>query len=783
MSQTEDKIVSLVELAARQERLSGLDEIVRFVGESLDAAACLLWQVAPHSRGGQEENQRLHSIAKWAKGDSGYSSYYLPFSSLSGFTIQSDSAIATCLEGPRASKTESFIGKMGFKSLCCAPLKLGKNVRGALNIYRDTSEPFSEGEIAMAQSFANVLPTLYDLIREKAAFALIRIVRSLIESAETEGRTSDAPVLALCNVLSEHLSCVETSIFLEDRLRKPGEFELRGSTCTEYVRKHVYTTADQGITGWVLQNKKPVRIFDLAHFDREMAEIQEQYPGLTWQLIDIHAATRKVLNLDSDADVPPFSFMAVPIMMGGDVLGVIRCCTLKRAPYYFSSADVELLHVLASQIGHFWNGRLVRQEMESEISSWRTFAAGIQTLTTFALTELESPQPDKKKIYQEGLNIASKVIPGADILDVRLYDSKAGDLFFFVEYGDAWRGEEPPTTRFPVTGDHAASAGARAFRNNKCYVILDVQSNQYYRPAFPTVRRMIIAPISSRNQQYGVLDIGGRGLADFPRQAVLMVTLFGQQLGLFHILASAIGDLNQTSRVQARSYEDLEHQLHSPIRQALERLSALTAGTVPEDRREYSLQAVRGLIAKAHHVVRSIAIFSTLHNGSSLKIDASLLTEHGLTKSLIEISSDNRLLLGTDLGVEARVDRRSLALLNEHKVYADTTLLEQALQNVIENGFKYSHPHTIIQITGGIWGRYFGVSVRNQGIPLTEDEVGYVVKRGWRGPIAQSVTPSGSGIGLWLADNILKAHNGKLEIIPTRLNRLTEIRLLLPVSP
>ena len=57
-----------------------------------------------------------------------------------------------------------------------------------------------------------------------------------------------------------------------------------------------------------------------------------------------------------------------------------------------------------------------------------------------------------------------------------------------------------------------------------------------------------------------------------------------------------------------------------------------------------------------------------------------------------------------------------------------------------------------------------------------------VKRRGERGQLAMLVVGEGSGIGLWIVDEIMKAHGGVLEIIPTTPERITRIRLLFPIA-
>src|SRR6185436_13116901 len=84
--------------------------------------------------------------------------------------------------------------------------------------------------------------------------------------------------------------------------------------------------------------------------------------------------------------------------------------------------------------------------------------------------------------------------------------------------------------------------------------------------------------------------------ADFPPHAKAIAELLGQQLGVYHYLATTIRDLNKTKtelsqnlktlkELQNRQiliFEDLKHQLYSPINQAHIRLQTLLKTQYPD---------------------------------------------------------------------------------------------------------------------------------------------------------------------------------------------------------
>jgi signal transduction histidine kinase len=151
---------------------------------------------------------------------------------------------------------------------------------------------------------------------------------------------------------------------------------------------------------------------------------------------------------------------------------------------------------------------------------------------------------------------------------------------------------------------------------------------------------------------------------------------------------------------------------------------------------------------------------------------------------LIEAARDNELMIDHDRHIIIKVNRESLNVLESHVVKVDHDLLEQALSNILDNAGKYSYGSTVIEIFGGLTTRTrrFHISVANVGLPIKADHVQECVKRGWRSEMAKRVTGEGSGIGLWIVNNIMEVHKGELHIIPTTAAHRTEIKLIFPTS-
>ncbi len=192
---------------------------------------------------------------------------------------------------------------------------------------------------------ASLLPALFHAIRSRASQRLIQSVSHELNDAEPQ---SPDEVLSpeemkgllgeICFRVAETFQCIETSIFLKPNAGESKSFVLQATTWPEWseFKKDVYEASkSEGLTGWVLEHRERVNIFSLGDFKRDEEIIKQTYPGIVWRdSLDIKASARSILKLEPDEGLQPLSFMAAPILRGHRVLGVIRCCAVKKAPYY-----------------------------------------------------------------------------------------------------------------------------------------------------------------------------------------------------------------------------------------------------------------------------------------------------------------------------------------------------------------------------------------------------------------------------------------------------------------
>ncbi len=161
-----------------------------------------------------------------------------------------------------------------------------------MSVYWDRSDPFEFPVLELLGRVVWLIPALYKTISDRTGFTLVKTVDSILD--RTTPQTGDqlfsvdskgSVLHDVCREVASSLGCLETSIYLENRIEEPGVFRRRGTTLpAEQAGPETYAPkATDGLTGWVLERGHPVQIFDLATYDKDRVRIEREYPGLQWK--------------------------------------------------------------------------------------------------------------------------------------------------------------------------------------------------------------------------------------------------------------------------------------------------------------------------------------------------------------------------------------------------------------------------------------------------------------------------------------------------------------------
>ena len=117
------------------------------------------------------------------------------------------------------------------------------------------------------------------------------------------------------------------------------------------------------------------------------------------------------------------------------------------------------------------------------------------------------------------------------------------------------------------------------------------------------------------------------------------------------------------------------------------------------------------------------------------------------------------------------------------EVLADSDLLQLALRQLLDNACKYSPPGSAVKVSLELRNERAAVRVLNSGNLIPADERTRIFERFYRGVEARHLA-SGSGLGLYFADKIVRAHGGSMELEDETVSAGagTVFRLTLPLA-
>jgi len=112
------------------------------------------------------------------------------------------------------------------------------------------------------------------------------------------------------------------------------------------------------------------------------------------------------------------------------------------------------------------------------------------------------------------------------------------------------------------------------------------------------------------------------------------------------------------------------------------------------------------------------------------------------------------------------------------KASVDGPRMSLLLKNLLSNALRYSKPSDgPIELTAGTADNDLIFTVRDHGPGLSEDQAEHIGEPFYRGDPSRTRDSGGTGLGLYLASLIAKAHGGSLRLLDTDRGACFEVAI------
>jgi len=245
----------------------------------------------------------------------------------------------------------------------------------------------------------------------------------------------------------------------------------------------------------------------------------------------------------------------------------------------------------------------------------------------------------------------------------------------------------------------------------------------------------------------------------------------GDLLGKVAVLHD-ITSFKEVDRLKSEFISHVSHELRTPltsIKGYIDNLRDGIAGALKEKQANY----LDRMSKSADHLVRLINDLLDVSRIESGKMAMNLTTLS--LRDLIEEAINNL----RPIAAEKQLDVIVKTFAVDSRIRGDHAKLGQVITNLLDNAIKFTPPGGRITITLQQDEQFLKTSIKDTGIGIPAEKQSRIFERFYRIEQASSSNGKGTGLGLYIAKNLLEMHGAKIRVT-SEVGKGSEFSFILP---
>jgi two-component system sensor histidine kinase BaeS len=238
---------------------------------------------------------------------------------------------------------------------------------------------------------------------------------------------------------------------------------------------------------------------------------------------------------------------------------------------------------------------------------------------------------------------------------------------------------------------------------------------------------------------------------------------FAQLADAFNSLASTLAREDELRRAAAA---DIAHELRTPVAGIVSRIEAAQDGVMEDE--TANLEAMHAEALRLAALIDDVGKLAEAERPDLL-----------LSRAPLDLADCCTQRAAMYAGFFAAKGIAFSTHVQPTRMHGDARRLEQVVDNLLSNALRYTDPGGTVElhVRSGVTGCI--VEVRDTGIGISAEDLPHVFDRFWRSDRSRSRATGGSGIGLAVVHELVRAHHGRVELT-SELGRGTVARVVLP---
>jgi len=266
---------------------------------------------------------------------------------------------------------------------------------------------------------------------------------------------------------------------------------------------------------------------------------------------------------------------------------------------------------------------------------------------------------------------------------------------------------------------------------------------------------MVISYIYSRKASKPIMDLNNAAKAVANGNFDVKVSTDGdsEMAELSANFNAMVESLKSLEDMRSSFIANVSHELRTPMTTISGFVEGIMDGTIPPEKRDTYLKIVLDETKRLARLVTELLQLA--------RIDA------GTMQLNIREFDINELIRITILKFESRINEKALDIdidfENENEpVLADKDTVQRVVTNLFDNAIKFNYQNGYIKIAVKRHNGKIEISIENSGIGIEPDELLHIWERFYKTDKSRSYDKKGMGLGLYLVQGIIAAHDEKI---------------------
>ncbi len=259
------------------------------------------------------------------------------------------------------------------------------------------------------------------------------------------------------------------------------------------------------------------------------------------------------------------------------------------------------------------------------------------------------------------------------------------------------------------------------------------------------------------------------------RDLALSVTAFhGHELAGAVIVITDVTELRRLERVRQQFVTNASHELKTPITSIQACIETLIDGAVDDVQcRDRFLQTINEQTARLDALVKDLLSLARLEAEPLQREPRPVWVE-----SLVSMCYERHLQTAQRKGVILTME----PIAPDLRVLAEEDALEHILDNLIDNGLKYTETGGRVTLSVRTDGDWATIDISDTGIGIPQQHLPRIFERFYRVDRHRSRDVGGTGLGLSIVKHLVQAIGGSISVT-SRLNEGSTFSVKLPLAP